>query len=298
MIKIAGMTFANPVLAASGTFGFGEELAAFTDVSRLGGICLKGLTLQPRQGNPPVRIAETASGILNSVGLQNPGIDVFIREILPRIRHFKTNLIANIAGGTVEEYVEICRLLEETDIDAIELNLSCPNVKHGCLAFGSDPSMVELVTSAARAVTSKPLFVKLTPNVTDITLPAKAAENGGADAVSLINTLLSMAIDVKTRRPILANVTGGLSGPAVKPVALRMVYDVSKVVDIPVIGMGGIASGEDAASFLLAGATAVQVGTATLCNPNACCEIIDALSLYAESQGLASPAALTGQLIV
>jgi len=298
MIKIAGMQLKNPVLSASGTFGFGEELVPFTDVNRLGGICLKGLTLQPRQGNPPTRIAETASGILNSVGLQNPGIDVFVSEILPRIRRFDTNLIANIAGSTVEEYVELCKRLDTTDIDGIELNLSCPNVKHGCLAFGSDPAMVELVTKSARAVTKKPLFVKLTPNVTDITLPAKAAEAGGADAISLINTLLGMAIDLKTRKPLLANVTGGLSGPAVKPVALRMTYDVARAVKVPVIGMGGISTYEDAAAFLLAGATAVQVGTATLANPNACCEIIDGLAAYAAAQGLSCPSQLTGQLIV
>ncbi|HOQ76390.1 MAG TPA: dihydroorotate dehydrogenase [Thermoclostridium sp.] len=297
-VNIAGLGLKNPVIAASGTFGFGREYSAFFDLSMLGGIAVKGLTLKPRKGNPPPRIAETPAGILNSVGLQNPGVHAFIKDEIPFLRRYDTAIIANASGNTVEEYEEMVRILSDADVDAIELNLSCPNVKEGCMVFGSTASGIEQVVSRVRKSCKKPLIVKLTPNVTDISELARAAEAAGADAVSLINTLLGMAIDAKTRRPVLGNITGGLSGPAVKPIALRMVYEVSRAVKIPVIGMGGITTGTDVAEFLLVGASAVMIGTAGFVNPYAWVEAIDGLEQYMAENGFSSVSELIGGLIV
>lgn len=297
-VNIAGLKLKNPVIAASGCFSFGREYSRFFDLNRLGGIAVKALTRQPKKGNPPPRIAETPSGILNSVGLQNPGVQVFIEKEIPFLRNYDTAIIANVAGDTVEDYEYMAETLSNADVDAIELNLSCPNVKEGCMAFGSSAEGVFKVVSTVRKKASKPLIVKLTPNVTDITEIAKAAEAGGADSVSLINTLLGMAIDAKTRRPILGNVTGGLSGPAIKPIALRMVYQVSKAVKIPVIGMGGISNGTDAVEFLLAGASAVMLGTAGFANPMAWIETIDGIEKYMIENKVKSVTELVGGLIV
>jgi len=279
-VNIAGVVFKNPVIAASGTFGFGREYSDFICLDRIGGVAVKGLTLKPRQGNRPPRIAETPAGILNSVGLQNPGVEAFIREEIPSLRRFDTCIIANIAGSTTEEYCEMAEILSGADIDLIELNVSCPNVKEGCVAFGNTPAGISSITGSVRKYCKKPLMVKLTPNVTDIREIAAAAESSGADAISLINTLMGMAIDIKSRRPVLASNFGGLSGPAVKPVALRMTYEVSKTVKIPVIGMGGIMNGGDAVEFLLAGASAVMVGTANFINPAACMDVLSGIKEY------------------
>jgi len=287
-VDIAGIKFKNPVIAASGTFGFGREFEQFIDLNMLGGICTKGITLEPRQGNNPPRIAETPAGILNSVGLQNPGVKYFINNELPFLKKFDTKIIANVAGSTIEEYCEICEMLDDTSIDAIELNLSCPNVKAGCAAFGSSAKGLYEITSIVRQKTCKPLIVKLTPNFGNIPALAKAAEDSGADAVSLINTILGMAIDIESGRPILANNFGGLSGPAVKPVAVRMVYEAYQAVNIPVIGMGGICRGEDAVEFMLAGATAVMVGTANLVNPCACINIVKGIEEYLMKKNIGS----------
>jgi dihydroorotate dehydrogenase (NAD+) catalytic subunit len=297
-IDIAGLRLKNPVIAASGTFGFGRAHAEYIDLNRLGGISVKGLTLKPREGNKPPRIAETSSGILNSVGLQNPGVYAFIKDEIPFLRRYDTLIIANIAGNTVEDYCEMADILSDEDVDAIELNVSCPNVKEGCAAFGSTPSGIYSVTSQVRKHCKKPLIVKLTPNVTDISEIALSAEAAGADAVSLINTLLGMAIDINTRKPVLSNITGGLSGPAVKPVALRMVYEVHRTVKIPIIGMGGIFSGEDAIEFMLAGADAIMVGTAGLVYPDACIRILEGIESYLNKNNYSSAAELTGRLEV
>ena len=258
-VTLAGMTMKNPVVAASGTFGFGREYGEFYDLSELGGICVKGLTFQRREGNPAPRIAETPMGILNSVGLQNPGVDEFIRAELPYLKQFDTRILANISGDTPEEYGVMCEKLSAAGVDMIEVNISCPNVKAGGLAYGTRPELAAEVTGIAKAHSTVPVMVKLSPNVTDITEIARAVEGAGADAVSLINTLRGMRIDVNTRRPILKRNTGGLSGPAVLPVAVRMVWEVSGAVRIPVLGMGGVATGEDAAQLMLAGASAVAV---------------------------------------
>ena len=295
-VNIAGVNFKNPVIAASGTFAFGEEYAAFLDVSALGGIALKALTPEIRPGNPPIRIAETPSGILNSVGLQNPGVDVFISGILPRIRRFDTVKIANVAGRTEEDYYTVIEKLNDTEIDMFELNVSCPNVKQGGVTFGTDPNSMAAIVAGAKARAKKPLIVKLTPNVTNIALMAKTAEDAGADAVSLVNTFTAMAINAKTRRPVLANVTGGLSGPAIKPIALRMVHEVYRAVSIPIIGMGGIMTGEDAAEFLLAGASALMVGTATVAEPDAMIRILGELNKFLDENGAATARELTGAL--
>jgi len=297
-IKIGGVEFLNPVIAASGTYGFGHEYADYVDLNKVGGISVKGLTLLPRLGNNTPRIAETPSGILNSVGLQNPGVDAFISDEIPYLKQFKTKIIANIAGNTVEDYIEMAIRLDETDIDMLEVNVSCPNVKHGCVAFGTTTAGVAEVTKAVRKATKKPIMVKLTPNVFDIASIAMAAESEGADAVSLINTITGMVIDVKTRRPVLANNTGGLSGPAVRPVAVRMVHEVYKAVKIPVVGMGGICSGEDAIQFLLAGATAVMVGTWNFNNPFACTDVTAGIESYMADNGIRSVSQLTGALIL
>lgn len=295
-VDIAGLKLKNPVIAASGTFGFGREFAEFVDLNELGGIAVKGLTLEPRRGNPPPRIAETPCGILNSVGLQNPGVDVFIKEEIPFLRRFNTAIIANIAGNTIDDYCKMAEKLSNADIDAIELNVSCPNVKKGCAAFGNSEEAISEITEKVRSVCKKMLIVKLTPNVTNIASIAKAAENAGADAISLINTILGMAIDIHTRKPILANNFGGLSGPAIKPIALRMVYEVSQSVDIPVIGMGGICTGNDAIEFLLAGSSAVMVGTANFIRPTACVDILNGMVSYMKEYGITKIDELTGAL--
>lgn len=297
-VNVAGLQLKNPVIAASGAFGFGREYSQYFDLNRLGGIAVKGLTPLPQKGNPPPRIAETPAGILNSVGLQNPGVHAFIEKEIPFIRGYDTVIIANASGNTIEEYESMVEILSEADVDAIELNLSCPNVKQGCMTFGSTSEGVGQVVERVKRFAKKPLIVKLTPNVTDITEIAKAAEEAGADAVSLINTLLGMAIDAKTRRPILGNITGGLSGPAVKPVALRMVYQVSKAVKIPIIGMGGISTGTDAVEFLLAGASAIMMGTAGFVNPLAWVETIEGIEAYMRDNGVKSVKELIGGLIV
>lgn len=295
--SVAGVQFKNPVITASGTFGFGKEYAEFYDLSLLGGLCTKGLTLKEKAGNPPHRIAETPSGILNSVGLQNPGVEVFLNEYLPFLKKQNTVVIANVAGSVLSDYEEIARRVSVDGVDMIELNISCPNVKEGGQAFGVRPSSVEEVTAAVRKNTDKPLIVKLTPNVSNIADNARAAEAGGADAVSLINTVGGMAIDAVRRRPVLANICGGLSGPAVKPIALKMVYETHKAVKIPIIGMGGIMSGRDVAEFLLAGASAVQVGTANISEPMAAKRIITELDDFLDRQH-ASVKELIGALIV
>jgi dihydroorotate dehydrogenase (NAD+) catalytic subunit len=295
-VEIAGVKFKNPVIAASGTYGFGREFSNFADLNMLGGISVKGLTLEKREGNRPPRVAETPAGILNSIGLQNPGVEAFINEELPFLDKFDTIVIANIAGNTIDDYCLMAEKLSDTTVDAFELNVSCPNVKRGCAVFGSTPSGVAEVTGSVRKKCKKPLIVKLTPNVTDIREIALAAEESGADAVSLINTLLGMAIDIETRRPVLANNFGGLSGPAVKPIALRMVYEVASTVKIPVIGIGGIMSGTDAVEFMMAGASAIMVGTANFVNPTACIDIINGIKEYCLAHGIVRAADITGTL--
>lgn len=269
-----------------GTFGYGREFDQFIDLNKLGGIITKGTSLKPRSGNKPPRICETPSGMLNSIGLQNPGVEYFAEHDLPWLKQFDTAIIVNACGSSIDEYVELCKILNTLDIDGVELNLSCPNVKAGCLAFGTTYEGVKEVTAAVRKVLDKPLIVKLTPNVTDITLTAKAVEDAGADAVSLINTLLGMSIDINTRRPHLANNTGGLSGPAVKPVAVRMVYQVAKTVNIPVLGMGGIISGDDAIEFMLAGANAISIGCGNFISPDVSTKAVDEIKQYMLKYGI------------
>ena len=295
-VTIAGVEFKNPVIPASGTYGFGREYECLYPLSRLGGIATKGTTLHKRLGNPPPRIAETPAGTLNSVGLQNPGVRHFIDVELPYLADKGTVIIANIAGSTAEEMAEACALLEGTPVGMIELNISCPNVKHGGAAFGSSCQSAEAVTRLVRAATTKPLMVKLSPNVTDIAEIARAVEAAGADAVSLINTLLGMRIDIRTRRPILRNNVGGLSGPAVFPVALRMVWQVANAVAIPVVGMGGISTWEDAVEMLLAGASAIQVGAALFANPYAPVEIIDGLESFLNDNHIARVTDIVGKV--
>ncbi len=273
-VNLAGIKMKNPVTVASGTFGYGREFTDFIDLT-------KGTSLKPRSGNKPPRVCETSSGMLNSIGLQNPGLEFFMQYDLPWLKKYDTAIIVNAIGNTIEEYVELCKVLNTLDIDGVELNLSCPNVKKGCLAFGTTYEGVKTVTQEVRKVlTSKPLIVKLTPNVTDITQPAKGAQEGGADGVSLINTLLAMSIDIHKKKPILANNTGGLSGPAIKPVAVRMVYQVAQAVNIPILGMGGIMTKEDAIEFILAGATAISIGAGNLVKPNISMEIIKGIEEY------------------
>ena len=288
--NIAGLQLDNPVLTASGTFGYGEEFETLTDVNSLGGIIVKGTTLLPRQGNPSPRMAETPSGLLNAVGLQNKGVDYFIENIYPRIaRKFSCEIIVNVAGSTIEDYVEVCRRLQPLPrIRAIEVNISCPNVKQGGMAFGTTASGAAEITRAVRNAWDKTLIMKLSPNVTDITEIARTAESEGADAVSLINTLLGMVVDVKRRRACLSTITGGLSGPAVRPVAVRMVWQTAKAVQIPVIGLGGICTADDALQFFMAGAKAIEIGTASFINPNAGADIVDGLKKYIEDNRLTS----------
>ncbi len=287
-VSLCGTELDNPVIPASGTFGYGYEFASLYDINCLGSFSFKGTTLKPRFGNPTPRIAEANAGMLNAVGLQTPGVDAVIREELPRLREvFHKRVIANVSGFSVAEYREVCaRLDREEQVGWLEVNISCPNVHGGGMSFGTDPILAAEVTRAVKAVTAKPVLVKLSPNVTDITAIARACEDAGADGLSLINTVMAMRIDLKTRKPVLANVTGGLSGPAVFPLALRMVWQVSKAVKIPVVGLGGVSSAEDVIEMLLAGASAVQVGAANLKNPFACKEIIEALPAVMDRYGI------------
>ncbi len=286
--NLAGIYMNTPVLTASGTFGFGEEFAEFVDLSRLGGVMVKGTTLKPRRGNDGVRITETPGGMLNCIGLENPGVEVFLQETLPRLANYNMNVIVNISGSTVEEYGILAEMLDVPGVAAIELNVSCPNVKEGGIVFGTDPKAAAAVVKEAKAHTKKPVILKLSPNVTDIVTMAKAVEDAGADIISLINTLLGMEINIHTQKPTLGNVTGGLSGPCVKPVALRMVYQVAKAVSVPLIGMGGISCAEDAIEFLLAGASAVAVGTANFNDPAVTMKICDGINDYLAQRHLES----------
>ena len=298
-VNVGGLPMKNPVTVASGTFGHGEDFADFFDVSQLGAITTKGVSPMPWDGNATPRIAEVPSGMLNSIGLQNPGVEEFCASQLSWLATQDTAVIVNVSGHTLQEYVQVIeRLEDEACIDAYEVNISCPNVDAGGMTFGTDPDQAAEVTSALRALTKRPLIVKLTPNVTDITVIAKAVEAAGADAVSLINTLLGMAIDAKRRRPKLARVVGGLSGPAIKPVALRMVWETYNAVDIPIIGMGGIASGEDAIEFMLAGATAVAVGAANFVDPLASLHVLDGMVAYCKENGVTQVSELIGALEV
>lgn len=298
-VKIGGLTLINPVMTASGTFGYGEEFSSLVNLHRLGGVILKGISLEPRPGNAMPRVVETSCGMLNAIGLENVGVERFITEKLPFFRGVQVPVIVNILGDSLEEYRLLGRRLNGIEgVAGIEVNISCPNVKKGGVAFGTDPEMAAAVTSVVRREFSGPLMVKLSPNVTDITVVARAVEDAGADALSLINTLLGMAIDSKTRRPRLANIVGGLSGPAIKPVALRMVWQVARAVKIPVIGIGGIANTTDALEFLLAGATAVQVGTANFVNPRASEEIVNGLAAYVRDHDLESIRDVINGLIV
>ena len=295
-VNIAGVEFKNPVITASGTFGFGREYSEFYPLKEIGGLSCKGITLKPRMGNPPPRIAETPSGILNAVGLQNPGVDHFIVRELPWLKEQETVVIANIAGNTPEEYAQMAEKLSESSVDMIEMNISCPNVKHGGVQFGTSCQSVGAITREVRAHCKKPLMVKLSPNVSDIAEIARAAESEGADALSLINTLTGMRIDINTRRPIIRNNTGGLSGPAVFPVAVRMVWQTAGAVKIPVVGMGGISTWRDAVEMMLAGASAIQVGTALFSDPYAPLKIKEGLNRYLDDQGIASVTELAGMV--
>lgn len=294
-VKIGNLNLKNPVLTASGTFGYGLEFASLTNLEKLGGFIVKGTTLLPRQGNPYPRMAETPAGMLNAVGLQNPGVDHFIESTYPLLKKLDTEVIVNVSGSCIEDYTEVChRLNDRTGISAIEVNISCPNVKQGGMAFGTSTEMAAKVTQAVRKAWPGTLIVKLSPNVTDIASIAKAVEDAGADSVSLINTLLGMAVDVKRKKACLSTITGGLSGPAVKPIALRMVWQVSNAVKIPVIGLGGIMSTEDALEFIMAGAHAIQVGTANFVNPHITEEIVDGLEVYCKENNLKSLAEIRG----
>lgn len=296
-VDIGGLHMKNPVTTASGTFGFGLEFADFVDLDQLGAITVKGTTLEPRAGNKGQRIVETPSGILNCVGLENPGVRVFLDETLPKLRKYDTPVIVNIDGDSAEEYGELAELLDVDGVAAIEINISCPNVKCGGLAFGTDPAAAAEVVRAVRNRTRKTVITKLSPNVTDITEIARAVEAAGSDAVSLINTLLGMKIDIGTQRPVLGNVTGGLSGPAVRPVAVRMVYQVAQAVRIPIIGMGGIMCWQDALEFILAGASAVAVGTANFRNPALTGEIPEGLLSYMDAHRVETIAGLVGKAL-
>ena len=297
-VNIAGVAMKNPVIAASGTFGFGLEYADLLDLNNVGAVAVKGLTLEPRDGNKGRRVAETPSGMLNAIGLENPGVDCFVRDILPDIMQYDVPVIANISGNTIEEYARMAEKLTVPGVAALEVNISCPNVKNGCLAFGVDAGSAAEVTRAVKNATTLPVMVKLSPNVTDVVSIAKAVEQAGADAISLINTLLGMAIDSRTWRPVIGNIVAGLSGPAVKPVALRMVWQVAGAVSVPVIGMGGIMTAEDAVEFLLAGASAISVGTASLVNPRAVADIATGLEAYLQDRKLNHVNDLVGQLKV
>ena len=297
--KIGSLELKNPVMTASGTFGYGTEYADFMDISRLGAIIVKGTTLNPRQGNPYPRMAETPSGMLNAVGLQNKGVDYFVDHIYPEVRKIGTAIIVNVSGSCIDDYVQTASIINTLeDIPAIELNISCPNVKQGGMAFGVNPESAAQVVSAVRKAYDKTLIVKLSPNVTDITEIARAVEGAGADSVSLINTMLGMAIDAEKRKPILSTITGGMSGPAVKPVALRMVWQTAKAVKIPVIGLGGICSATDAVEFLLAGASAIQIGTANFIDPSISEKVVDGIVEYLQRHNFNSVQEIIGALEV
>lgn len=296
-VNIHKLNLKNPVMTASGTFGYGEEFSDFFDISRIGGVFVKGTTIRKREGNPYPRMAETASGMLNAVGLQNKGVEYFASEIYPRIKNYDTNMIVNVSGSTVEDYVECTRKVAELEkIPAIELNISCPNVKEGGMAFGTSPRTAGEVVKAVRAVYPKTLIVKLSPNVTDITEIARAVEAEGADSVSLVNTFLGMAIDSETRKPLLSTVTGGLSGPCIKPIALRMVWQTYQAVSIPVIGLGGIMNAKDAIEFILAGATAIQLGTANFIDPTSAYQVVIGINEYLDRHGCSSVQEIIGGL--
>lgn len=296
-VTIGDLELKNPVTTASGTFGYGNEYADFIDLNRLGGIFVKGTTLEPREGNDYPRMAETASGMLNAVGLQNKGVDYFVEEIYPTIKHCDTHVIVNVSGSTVEDYATCAeKLIDLEKIPAIELNISCPNVKEGGMAFGTSAASAARVTQAVRKIYPKTLIVKLSPNVTDIAEIAKAVEAEGADAVSLVNTFLGMAIDVESRKPLLSTVTGGLSGPCIKPIALRMVWQVYHAVNIPIIGIGGISNWKDAVEFILAGATAIQIGTYNFIDPTVSVKVIEGIENYLDKHNLRSISALIGKL--
>lgn len=296
-VDIGGLVLKNPVMTASGTFGYGREFSELVDLTRLGAVVVKGLSLQPSMGNPPPRIAETACGMLNAIGLENVGVDAFIRDKLPFLKTFSVPVIVNIYGKSVEEYAELAGRLDPVQgVSAVEVNISCPNVKAGGVSFGVDPEAAYTVVREVRLRTARPLIVKLSPNVSDIARIAEKAVDAGADALSLINTITGMAVDIERRRPKLANVTGGLSGPAVKPVALRMVWEVAKTVKVPVIGIGGIMTAEDALEFLITGAAAVQVGTANFVNPGATMEILDGIDAYLVKHGIEKVTDLIGTL--
>ena len=295
-INFAGIKMKNPVTVASGTFGYGREYSKFFDLSKLGGIITKGTSLKPKSGNKPPRVCETPSGMLNSIGLQNPGVEYFAENDLPFLKKFDTAIIVNACGSTIDDYIDVCKILDTLDIDGVELNLSCPNVKEGCMAFGSSYQGVKEVTSRVRKVLNKPLIVKLTPNVSNIAEIAKGAEDGGADAVSLINTLLGMKIDIEKRRPVLANNTGGISDPAIRPLAVRMVYEVSQAVSIPILGMGGIINGEDAIEFMLAGASAISIGAGNFANPYTSINTIKEIEEYMKKHEIENISDIGGQV--
>ncbi|MBK8312683.1 MAG: dihydroorotate dehydrogenase [Acidobacteria bacterium] len=298
-IDIAGIKFNNPVLTASGTCGYGLDMAGLIDLNKLGGICTKGLSARPMRGNAPWRIVETHGGMLNAIGLQNIGARAFVDEKLPELRRYDTRIIPNVFGYTVDEYIDAINILEEGEgIHGYELNISCPNVKAGGESFANDARQAAAVTSAVRKASSRPVIVKLSPNVSDVAAIARAVEDAGADALSLINTAIGMSIDINTRRPRIANVTGGLSGPAIKPIAVRCVYQAFRAVKIPLIGIGGIATAEDALEFIIAGAVAVQVGTANFYDPGASMKIVDGLAEYCRQNGLKNIASLAGSVII
>ena len=295
-VTIAGVTFKNPVMEASGTFGSGMEYSEFVDLNKLGAVVTKGVANVPWPGNPTPRIAETWGGMLNAIGLQNPGIDVFVKRDIPFLKQFDTRIIVNVCGKTTEDYLEVVERLGDEPVDMLEINISCPNVKEGGIAFGQDPKAVEAITRAVKEKARQPVIMKLSPNVTDITVMAKAAEAGGADAISLINTLTGMKIDVERRRFALANRTGGLSGPAIKPVAVRMVYQAAQAVKLPIIGMGGIQNAADALEFILAGASAVAVGTANFHNPRATLDTVEGIRDYMERHEIEDVKELVGSV--
>lgn len=295
-VNLAGVELKNPVMTASGTFGSGMEYGDFVDLNRLGAVVTKGVANVPWSGNPTPRIAETHGGMLNAIGLQNPGIDVFIRRDIPFLTNYDTKMIVNVCGKTTEDYIQVVERLADEPVDMLEINISCPNVKEGGIAFGQDPRAVEAITREVKKRAGQPIIMKLSPNVTDITVMAKAAEAGGADVLSLINTLTGMQIDIHKRRFALANKTGGLSGPAVKPVAIRMVHQVSQVTRLPIIGMGGIMNAEDAIEFILAGATAVSVGTANFHNPYAAIQVVEGIEHYMKRYGVEDINQLIGQV--
>ena len=296
-VDLNGFKLANPVTTASGTFGFGEEYKDYVDLDRLGAIMVKGTTLNPKQGNETPRMAETTSGMLNAIGLQNPGVEYFINDILPEIEEYDFKTIVNISGNTVKDYAQLAHKLDDSGVAALEINISCPNVKKGGLAFGTQPKMAAGVVEAVRAETDLPLITKLSPNVADITAIAKAVEEAGTDVISLINTLLGMKIDIEKKEPILANKMGGLSGPAIKPVAVRMVYQVAQAVDVPLIGMGGISNSEDAIEFLLAGADAISIGTANFVNPEVSMEVLRGIEDYLVENDYDSVKEIVGQAV-